>query len=136
MASDTPKANFRKGQTAGPRWGDSILSDVLLCPARSASASASGGVGSCGGPHGALRGDGPGGPQARGGRSGGSASIEEADSRALAGAVCGNRRVEADELCDDGNQDDGDGCSFDCLEVESGLVLSALVERRGRPVQA
>ncbi|MBK8010403.1 MAG: DUF4215 domain-containing protein [Deltaproteobacteria bacterium] len=45
---------------------------------------------------------------------------DEVDSRALSGAACGNRRVENDELCDDGNQVDGDGCSADCLEVESG----------------
>ena len=29
--------------------------------------------------------------------------------------VCGNGALEADESCDDGNSDDGDGCSASCL---------------------
>jgi len=32
--------------------------------------------------------------------------------------VCGNEELEGDELCDDGNTDDGDGCSANCLSVE------------------
>src|SRR3954471_20735529 len=31
---------------------------------------------------------------------------------------CGNRAVEADEQCDDGNRIDGDGCSADCRSTE------------------
>jgi cysteine-rich repeat protein len=33
-------------------------------------------------------------------------------------AVCGNGKVEGGEICDDGNEDDGDGCSAKCT-VES-----------------
>src|SRR5262249_43166934 len=32
-------------------------------------------------------------------------------------AVCGNGKVEDGEQCDDGNNDDGDGCSSDCRSV-------------------
>jgi cysteine-rich repeat protein len=38
---------------------------------------------------------------------------------ALTESFCGNETVEGDEECDDGNQDDGDGCSAACL-VEEG----------------
>jgi len=34
-------------------------------------------------------------------------------------AVCGNGLLEEGEVCDDGNTDDGDGCSADCLHEES-----------------
>src|SRR6187549_3265290 len=33
-------------------------------------------------------------------------------------AVCGNGQLEIGELCDDGDEDDGDGCSSDCLDVD------------------
>jgi fibro-slime domain-containing protein len=33
-------------------------------------------------------------------------------------AVCGNRKFDEKELCDDGNTDDGDGCSADCSKVD------------------
>ena len=33
---------------------------------------------------------------------------------------CGNGAVEAEEACDDGNTEDGDGCSSDCLDIEDG----------------
>jgi len=42
--------------------------------------------------------------------------------------VCGNGDVEGDEECDDGNADDGDGCSRAC-EVESGWYCPIV----GRP---
>ncbi len=35
-----------------------------------------------------------------------------------ASARCGNMMVEGDEECDDGNNEDGDGCSAACLEEE------------------
>ncbi len=38
---------------------------------------------------------------------------------------CGDARVDEEELgerCDDGNEESGDGCSADCLEVELGFV--------------
>ena len=35
-------------------------------------------------------------------------------------AVCGDGVVEGAEACDDGNQDDGDGCAADCSAVEAG----------------
>ncbi|MAO82397.1 MAG: hypothetical protein CMH50_00725 [Myxococcales bacterium] len=36
--------------------------------------------------------------------------------------VCGNNIVEADEECDDGNLQDGDGCSSECTEEEEDPV--------------
>lgn len=36
-------------------------------------------------------------------------------------AVCGDGKVSGDEKCDDGNQTADDGCSGDCLRVESGF---------------
>ena len=45
--------------------------------------------------------------------------------------VCGNGVPEAGEECDDGNNDDGDGCSADCLlEPSAGIPMvppSALI---------
>ncbi len=34
-------------------------------------------------------------------------------------AVCGNGTVDGDEVCDDGNTDDGDACSADCSSGDS-----------------
>ncbi len=34
-------------------------------------------------------------------------------------AVCGNGALEEGEVCDDGNTDDGDGCSADCQHTEA-----------------
>jgi cysteine-rich repeat protein len=34
--------------------------------------------------------------------------------------VCGNHIVDLDEVCDDGNRLDGDGCSHDCLSCGDG----------------
>ncbi len=34
--------------------------------------------------------------------------------------LCGNKVIDADEACDDGNAVDGDGCSSDCRSIESG----------------
>jgi cysteine-rich repeat protein len=31
---------------------------------------------------------------------------------------CGNEEIEGDEVCDDGNTNDGDGCSANCMSVE------------------
>lgn len=42
--------------------------------------------------------------------------------RPVTPAVCGNGALESGEACDDGNTDDGDGCSGDCLTVEDGFV--------------
>lgn len=33
--------------------------------------------------------------------------------------ACGNHRVDLHELCDDGNQNNGDGCSADCKSIET-----------------
>jgi cysteine-rich repeat protein len=50
-----------------------------------------------------------------GGGTGGAAGEAGADAGSDAPAsVCGNREVEPDEECDDGNLDDGDGCSSSC----------------------
>ncbi len=35
-------------------------------------------------------------------------------------STCGNSSVEADEVCDDGNTENGDGCNADCSVVEDG----------------
>jgi len=35
------------------------------------------------------------------------------------GPICGNNIIEGNEVCDDGNQVNGDGCSSDCLSDES-----------------
>jgi fibro-slime domain-containing protein len=35
---------------------------------------------------------------------------------------CGNARIEPGEVCDDGNNEAGDGCSADCLVIENGFA--------------
>ena len=40
-------------------------------------------------------------------------------SESNSSAICGNGTVEAQEACDDGNTEDGDGCSADCTTIES-----------------
>ena len=35
---------------------------------------------------------------------------------------CGNSEIDSGELCDDGNQNGGDGCSSDCKTIEPGYV--------------
>jgi cysteine-rich repeat protein len=37
--------------------------------------------------------------------------------------VCGNGVLEQDEQCDDGNEDQGDGCLADCVTPDSCLVI-------------
>lgn len=37
------------------------------------------------------------------------------------GSVCGDGTLDADEVCDDGNTMDGDGCSSTCA-VETGFT--------------
>jgi fibro-slime domain-containing protein len=44
-------------------------------------------------------------------------------------AACGNGDLTKDEACDDGNQEDGDGCAADCLRVEPGYSCA----RPGHP---
>lgn len=41
---------------------------------------------------------------------------------------CGNRELEPGEFCDDGNTDDGDGCSSDCKEVDLDYDCSVVGE--------
>ena len=52
------------------------------------------------------------------------------DCECRAAAICGNGVLEPSEECDDGNNDDGDGCSANC-ELEAPAVptmpLQALV---------
>lgn len=55
------------------------------------------------------------------GTSGGAATDEPADSSD--GGIptgCGNGSLTEDEACDDGNNEDGDGCSADCQTVAPG----------------
>jgi cysteine-rich repeat protein len=59
------------------------------------------------------------------GMAGGSqGGASEAGDAAPGPAVCGNGALEAGEQCDDGNHDDGDGCSSTCT-VESGWKCNA-----------
>lgn len=45
--------------------------------------------------------------------------------------ICGNEIVETGELCDDGNNDDGDGCSADCLSVHCIVPMTHLTVQAG-----
>lgn len=40
--------------------------------------------------------------------------------------VCGNGTVEGNETCDDGNQQSKDGCSADCMTIETGKKITAM----------
>jgi cysteine-rich repeat protein len=66
---------------------------------------------------------------AAGAEDGGAMDAATADAGLQgAGAYCGNRLVEAAEVCDDGNRTGGDGCSADCLRNElcgDGVVAAA-----------
>jgi cysteine-rich repeat protein len=42
--------------------------------------------------------------------------------------VCGNRRVEAEEECDDGNRKDRDGCSAECALEKQTVVDNRIIE--------
>lgn len=42
-------------------------------------------------------------------------SSDGAETTDTSSAGCGNGLVEADEACDDGNEQDGDGCNVDCI---------------------
>src|SRR4051794_25584253 len=68
------------------------------------------------------------GPDGGGGGGGGGAGGIAAgtDARVDRGtptmpAACGNHERTADEACDDGNLVSGDGCSANCMVVESGF---------------
>jgi cysteine-rich repeat protein len=37
-------------------------------------------------------------------------------------SVCGDGLLAEDEVCDDGNEDDSDGCAADCLGVDEGFI--------------
>jgi fibro-slime domain-containing protein len=43
------------------------------------------------------------------------------DAAAPSGVRCGDRERAKSEACDDGNTQDGDGCSKDCLAIEQGF---------------
>lgn len=42
----------------------------------------------------------------------------ETDSETTGGPVCGDGVIDPEEVCDDGNQMDGDGCSSNCQEAD------------------
>ena len=42
--------------------------------------------------------------------------------------VCGNSQVEAGEVCDDGNQVNGDGCETDCTETPTTMCGNGILE--------
>jgi cysteine-rich repeat protein len=50
------------------------------------------------------------------------AAREQVDATLLPCPVCGNNAEELPETCDDGNQEDGDGCSSIC-QIEADIVL-------------
>lgn len=54
------------------------------------------------------------------------------DPEMEAPAGCGNGTLTEDEACDDGNRDDGDGCSANCLVVEPGFIC----REAGAPCEA
>jgi len=49
-------------------------------------------------------------------------NIDEADCAAAAGPVCGNEIIEEGEQCDDGNTQNGDGCSSACQTEEGNKI--------------
>lgn len=56
------------------------------------------------------------------GTEGGPTSLTNADDdEGMGPAECGNGQLDLDELCDDGNEIDADGCNNDC--VHSGMVV-------------
>ena len=78
-------------------------------------------------------GGGNGGETASGGKAGSAPIIDVGDSGSGGEqneptGICGNGEREPDELCDDGNTGDGDGCSGDCLEQDPDYDCSAVGE--------
>jgi cysteine-rich repeat protein len=61
-----------------------------------------------------IRGDGDGDLSLGGSHSG------DGDGDETSSGICGNGVLEDDELCDDGNLQDGDGCASDCGCIEDG----------------
>lgn len=53
---------------------------------------------------------------------GGTTGMGGSTSGGVEMAVCGNSILESVEFCDDGNTNDGDGCSADCTEVDSDFL--------------
>ncbi len=51
-------------------------------------------------------------------------STGDIDPPSEGGPVCGNGIRDPKESCDDGNTDDGDGCSADCRDVEIGYICT------------
>jgi cysteine-rich repeat protein len=46
-------------------------------------------------------------------------TLEVYDQSMLDPKACGNSRIDPGEVCDDGNTQDGDGCSHDCKSIET-----------------
>src|SRR5262245_41020266 len=51
--------------------------------------------------------------------------LRDANGASCVPLGCGDGSTEGDEECDDGNNESGDGCSFDCL-IEACQTLSPL----------
>lgn len=47
------------------------------------------------------------------------AIFDTAGSEPRIATLCGDSRVVWPEMCDDGNNNNGDGCSADCLVIEA-----------------
>lgn len=62
------------------------------------------------------------------GMGGEAASTGEGGDGAVPGYVCGNAELEPGEFCEDGNTEDGDGCSADCKSVNPDYDCSAVGE--------
>lgn len=65
---------------------------------------------------------GDGAPTAPGGTTGG-----PPPGTVITNTQCGNGKLDAYELCDDGNTDDGDACNADCTEVAELTISERLV---------
>ncbi|HSY20937.1 MAG TPA: DUF4215 domain-containing protein, partial [Polyangiaceae bacterium] len=76
---------------------------------------------------------GQGGPGGDGGSTspagdGGDAAAELTDPVGACQSRCGDGIVLPPEVCDDGNNTSGDGCSADCMTVESGFQCTSSIE--------
>ncbi len=53
---------------------------------------------------------------------------EDSGSSSEGGPLCGNNMLDGDEVCDDGNEVDGDGCNNDCIESGTELWVTDVSE--------
>ncbi len=59
-------------------------------------------------------------------------SVDEEEPDTFDQPICGDGVVDASELCDDGNEEDGDGCTSTCLlEVDGQISIDITVDDLG-----